>query len=120
MTHRAVPHGFVVHRLVHSGEQSGGVDDLQRGDGLIVAIRKIQQQQLLPHRHAVVRRAADTLEIGADRGGLAAPHRTVIPLPHLLLRHISGEVLLLLGRLVRGRGVFLPRRGAGRQRQQQR
>ena len=80
---QVVPDGLVVHRLVHSGEQIGGVNDLQRGDGLIIAVHEVQQQQLLAHSHALIRRAADALEGGADRGGIAAPHRAVAALPRL-------------------------------------
>ena len=100
---QVMPDGLVVGHLLRLREQVGGVDDPQLTDGLVVAVHEIQQQQLLPHGHAVGRRAADALKVPADklRLVLPAPHIVMTAVPDLRLVHVGGQVLLLRRELVR-------------------
>ena len=91
-------------------EQVGAVDDLQPGNGLIIAVHEVQQQQLLPRGHAVGRGAGDAFEIGADGDRLTAPDGSVLPRPDLRFRY-GGDGLRVLRR--RGRVAGAGNRAAG-------
>ena len=104
------PDGPVVVGLGAVREQVGAVDDLQPGNGLIIAVHEVQQQQLLPRGHAVGRGAGDAFEIGADGDRLTAPDGSVLPRPDLRFRY-GGDGLRVLRR--RGRAAGAGNRAAG-------